>query len=385
MTLAISTTSDYTAFPCKGCEDCAEKPKSGFYKHSKSPTFAWSTCADCTASAQCFDAAGVCTVSVQDAGSDGGVTSSWSAFEANDRAYIGGAGSSDPEGSDVTMSKYGFPLKFGCQTQLRGYYATTKAEGVMGMKKGPLGIVTQMHAAGILERKSFCLCFDYSDMGTTSTSSNNDSSTKGERGVSDISNNAGAVSFGGARDVFLKDPLVYAKNFDERPDGGYYVGVKRAWFREGGGVSLIPFQPTLGIVTQMHAAGILERKSFCLCFDYSDMGTTSSGNSGGSAKGERGVSDISNNAGAVSFGGARDVFLKDPLVYAKNFDERPDGGYYVGVKRAWFREGGGVSLVPFQPTARLEELRWTKIQPQLLVEMDSGVPHSVLDRIMEQP
>jgi hypothetical protein len=113
------------------------------------------------------------------------------------------------EGSNAA-AKYGFDLRFVCQTSTRGYFNNV-INGVLGVSPSPSSFLSQMHASGKLEHPRFSLCFNDVDKGS------NDES--------------GLVTFGG----FIQSPntvMVYAKKLN---GPAYRVNIKNIHIREGGG------------------------------------------------------------------------------------------------------------------------------------------------------
>ena len=122
-TVIVDTGSGTTAFPCSGCQNCGV-PKyhsDGLFMEDMSETFEALTCHNCF---QGDCRSGKCSLSRFYL--EG---SSWSAYEAQDRCYIGGMHSSttqDDHGTDSLdpfhAPAFGFDLKFGCQTHLKGMF-----------------------------------------------------------------------------------------------------------------------------------------------------------------------------------------------------------------------------------------------------------------------
>jgi hypothetical protein len=122
-TVIVDTGSGTTAFPCGGCHDCGV-PKyhsDGLFMEDMSESF------EALACHKCFEGdcrSGKCRLSRFYL--EG---SSWTAYEAQDHCYVGGMHSStiqDDHGTDSLdpfhAPAFGFELKFGCQTQLKGAF-----------------------------------------------------------------------------------------------------------------------------------------------------------------------------------------------------------------------------------------------------------------------
>eukprot|EP00591_Stephanopyxis_turris_P007699 CAMPEP_0195517008 /NCGR_PEP_ID=MMETSP0794_2-20130614/9505_1 /TAXON_ID=515487 /ORGANISM="Stephanopyxis turris, Strain CCMP 815" /LENGTH=668 /DNA_ID=CAMNT_0040645737 /DNA_START=157 /DNA_END=2163 /DNA_ORIENTATION=- len=226
-TLALSTSSHYSAFPCKGCEECGEK-QDEFFDQFESPGFKFLDCDNCSPQGRCIDNFDVCEA--KDVYLDG--TSSWTAFEAQDVVYIGGEPHGRPAKGTNFASIYGFPLIFGCQTASKGYFATNVADGIMGMSPLQTSFVNQMYRSGNLPNPAFSLCFNPGlSEGQSDTSKEVDS---------------GSVTFGGTDTGLHDTPMVYAKNV--RADRSYALHVSKIYVRGGGGESVQPWRVNQKIV-----------------------------------------------------------------------------------------------------------------------------------------
>ncbi len=126
--------------------------------------------------------------------------SAWTAYEARDVFYVGGAdaeleaeGISEPEGTDVAET-HGFPLVFACQTEASGWYASQVQDGIMGFSTARTSFVNQMVFQDKLKYPRFCMCFEKKVlMGSDMRS-------------------AGVVTLGGYNPRILDSPMVYVQN-----------------------------------------------------------------------------------------------------------------------------------------------------------------------------
>ncbi|KAL3792156.1 hypothetical protein HJC23_009620 [Cyclotella cryptica] len=147
-------------------------------------------------------------------------SSVWTAYEARDYVYVGGAeaelkgmGVTDPTGSDAS-ERYGFPLVFGCQTEATGWYASQVHDGIAGLSSAKTSFVNQMVFQDKLKYSRFTMCFQ---KGTT----------------------GGLVTLGGFNPKTLDSPMVYAQNEETEGKTAFKVFVRNVYLREGGGQSVV--------------------------------------------------------------------------------------------------------------------------------------------------
>lgn len=194
-TLIVDTGSATTAFACSACSPkrCGRLDRyhtDPLFREGKSSSFAKIQCADCFLGG-CHEALNECQLHV--AYQEG---SNWSAFEAEDRCYVGGlhtqamkplllsvpkrnstrslatepqttttippavvATPSDGLDPYAAATDFSFQLRFGCQTQMTGPFRTQLADGIMGMDIGPTAIWNQMYLQNIIAARAFSLCF----------------------------------------------------------------------------------------------------------------------------------------------------------------------------------------------------------------------------------
>lgn len=207
-TLAVSTSSAFTALPCEGCTDCGARG-SNLYNSSKSSGFSLISCDKCSQGGPCFKNRCAVGKSIRD-------LSAWNGYEVSDFAFHGGG--SDPssaiEGTD-SAKMFGFPLRFVCQTRTRGFFNNVM-DGVIGLSPASTSFLTQMHLSGKLDHPRFSLCFNgvkYSGSGKGS----------------------GVLTFGGFKQAFIETEMVYAKKLD---GDNYKVNIKKIHLRVGGGLSV---------------------------------------------------------------------------------------------------------------------------------------------------
>ena len=230
--LAVSTDSDYTAFPCVDLrEQITQERREGdiseTFVYSESDTFRSVTCGNCyNSEKKCDDRKAACLVNAvyRD-------MSMWEAFEAVDMAYIGGAPSGLEEPLDGTnvAKEYGFPLMFGCQTDVRGWTMDGLADGVMGFSSKPTSIVNQMYQTKILKRPAFSLCFGQKDH------------------AQDEKLRAGSLTLGGFNPKYHTSQMVFATNLKSN-QSPYSVYVQNIFLRVGGGESVKPYMSGMKIV-----------------------------------------------------------------------------------------------------------------------------------------
>ncbi|KAL9186464.1 hypothetical protein ACHAXT_005702 [Thalassiosira profunda] len=204
----IDTGSHFTAFPCKGCKNCGEEHHTDkYFDPEASTTFRALTCDECHA-AQCEK--GQCIFS--QTYTEG---SSWHAYEAVDKVFVGGRPLSTALNPINNSFKTDF--LFGCQMKETGLFVTQLADGIMGMSAHPSTLPRAMWEQGKLEHNMFSMCF------------------RRELHVSKQGIVAGLLTLGGIDSRKDFAPMVYAKNV--ATSGWFTVFVKNVYIREGGGQS----------------------------------------------------------------------------------------------------------------------------------------------------
>jgi len=231
--LAVSSGADFTAFPCQGCTLCGNIIS--FYQQSLSPTFSTMPCGRCVGGQRedvCDSNREFCVAR----GYNLVDKSAWTAYEARDVFYVGGAdaeleakGIFDPEGTDVAET-HGFPLVFACQTEASGWYASQVQDGIMGFSTARTSFINQMVFQDKLKYPRFCMCFEKKVlMGSDMRS-------------------AGVVTLGGYNPRILDSPMVYVQNIAQEGETRYKVYVRNIYFRQGGGQSIVPDRERQSVV-----------------------------------------------------------------------------------------------------------------------------------------
>lgn len=222
--LAVSSGADFTAFPCEGCTQCG--PIISSFLQSFSSSFITMPCGRCVGGQRedvCDDNREKCMAR----GYNLVDKSAWTAYEARDYIYVGGAeeeieklGLRDVAGTNVP-EEHGFPLVFACQTEATGWYASQVQDGVIGFSTARTSFVNQMVFQDQLKYPRFCMCFEQRIL------------------MGDDMRSAGVVTLGGYNPNILDAPLVYVQN-TETKGTRYKVHVKKMYFRQGGGQSIVP-------------------------------------------------------------------------------------------------------------------------------------------------
>jgi Xylanase inhibitor N-terminal len=205
----VDTGSHYTAFPCKGCENCGEEHHTdAYFDPGLSSTFRALTCNNCQLGAVCKTFKCVITQSYTEG-------SSWEAYQVQDLLHLGGndiLASVNPSSQSYTI-----PFMFGCQMSENGLFVTQLADGIMGMSAHDMTITKQLYDNKKIPHKLFSLCFRR-ELGTS------------RKGVT-----AGFMTLGGMDTRMDTSPLIFAKN--TATSGWFTVYVKNILIRAGGGQS----------------------------------------------------------------------------------------------------------------------------------------------------
>lgn len=210
----IDTGSHYTAFPCKGCDNCGEEHHTDkYFDPDASSTFRALTCSECQSSSCSSDR---CVFS--QTYTEG---SSWHAYESIDKVFVGGKDVKDS--MDPKNHAFKSDFLFGCQTKETGLFVTQLADGIMGMSAHPSTLPKVMYEQGKLEHNMFSMCF------------------RRELHVSKQGIVAGILTLGGIDTRADTSPMVYARNV--ATTGWFTVYVKNIYVREKGGQSAKPDDP----------------------------------------------------------------------------------------------------------------------------------------------
>ena len=222
--LAVSSGADFTAFPCQGCTECGQVIAP--YEQAKSNSFNTMPCGRCVGGQR----EDVCDRNREKCIARGYNLvdkSAWTAYEARDYIYVGGAdvemerlGIQEADGTDVPK-RFGFPLVFACQTEALGWYSSQVRDGIMGFSTARTSFVNQMVFQDQLKYPRFCMCFE-----------NRMRNGMDMRG-------AGVVTLGGYNPKILDAPLVFVQNIAKQGETRYKIHVRNIFFRQGGGQSIV--------------------------------------------------------------------------------------------------------------------------------------------------
>ena len=222
--LAVSSGADFTAFPCQGCTECGRVIQP--YLQTKSDSFTTMPCGRCVGGQRedvCDRNREMCIAR----GYNLVDKSAWTAYEARDFIYVGGAneemerlGIQDAGGTDVPK-RFGFPLVFACQTEALGWYSSQVRDGIMGFSTARTSFVNQMVFQDKLKYPRFTMCFE--------NRMRNGMEMRG----------AGVVTLGGYNPKILDAPLVFVQNIAKQGETRYKIHVRNIFFRQGGGQSIV--------------------------------------------------------------------------------------------------------------------------------------------------
>lgn len=225
-TVVVDTGSSVSAFPCSACVNCGDHADPPF-NELVSESFITKTCVvggvdNGCIFGTCMDN-GSCLISrsVDDASS-----SSWTAYEAEDIVYATGPHDQAIDSPVVDLHPddpanailFSFPLSFGCQMTVTGYFEKQLASGVVGLDRRGQSFWGQMRASQLISRSHFSLCFGkQAPYGSTS----------------------GVVTLGGVDKRLHKTPMVFANSAGDGFTANYKVQVRKMYLREGNDVSVM--------------------------------------------------------------------------------------------------------------------------------------------------
>lgn len=238
-TAIVDTGSGVTAFPCSECTDCGHHTDTPFNEkasESFQPTHCEISSTD-TDGGGCIlgkcEENGLCMMEHNFGTPGSSDASSWTAYEAQDVAYAGGPHDRsidsakpmiDPDVDElnpVHAPEFSFPLSFGCQTSVTGYFERQLASGVMGLDRRAQSFWGQMRASQTIQRAQFSLCFVKQPIASTSGST------------------AGAVTLGGVDTRLHSTPMVFAKSVGEGSTASFKVQMRKIYLREGNDKSVM--------------------------------------------------------------------------------------------------------------------------------------------------
>ena len=202
----VDTGSHFTAFPCRGCDNCGEEHHTDrYFDPDASSTFRALPCGSCIAG-KCEGGRCVFSQSYTEG-------SSWSAYESVDKVFVGGRELSTA--LNPANSAFKADFLFGCQVRETGLFVTQLADGIMGMSAHPSTLPRVMYDQGKLAHNMFSMCF------------------RRELHVSKQGILAGMLTLGGIDTRADFGPMVYARNVAK--SGWFTVFVKNVYVREKGG------------------------------------------------------------------------------------------------------------------------------------------------------
>jgi len=231
-TAVVDTGSSVTAFPCSGCGTSCGRHADPPFDERSSRSFRPVTC---DPDSEASTSESVCVFGR--CGPDGGCTiehtfgtgddaSSWRAYEAQDVAYAAGPHDRpvEHEGSpspDVVgdgpghAAEFSFPLSFGCQTEVTGYFERQLASGVVGLDRRAQSFWGQMRSSQVIKRAAFGLCFVRQTVASPGGST------------------AGAVTLGGTDRRLHETEMVYAASVGAGGTASFKVRMRRMYLRDG--------------------------------------------------------------------------------------------------------------------------------------------------------
>ncbi|KAL7533841.1 hypothetical protein ACHAXR_007248 [Thalassiosira sp. AJA248-18] len=236
-TAVVDTGSSVTAFPCSACTNCGHHTDTPFNEDS-STSYRATHCPLTKSDSGCIfgkcdGKSGLCVID-HNFGTPGTPdASSWTAYEATDVAYAGGPHdramdgahpTDDPsvnESNPIRAPDFSFPLTFGCQTSVSGYFEKQLASGVMGLDRRAQSFWGQMRASQVIHRAQFSLCFVKQPIASISGST------------------AGAVTLGGVDKRLHKTPMVFAKSVGEGSTASFKVRMRKLYLRDGNDQSVM--------------------------------------------------------------------------------------------------------------------------------------------------
>ena len=231
-TAVVDTGSSVTAFPCSSCGPSCGRHADPPFDESSSKSFRPVVCdpdSDASAGSTCVfgrcDLKGVCEV--EHTFGSGEDASSWRAYEAQDVAYAAGPhdmavdGGNPSIGRDVDVddpehaAEFSFPLSFGCQTEVSGYFERQLASGVVGLDRRAQSFWGQMRSSQVIKRAAFGLCFVRQPVASATGST------------------AGAVTLGGTDRRLHETEMVYAASVGAGGTASFKVRARRLYLRDG--------------------------------------------------------------------------------------------------------------------------------------------------------